>query len=110
MEIHAEAGSKYAAFPSQLSVQGIDLSLLNVAGGGAEYNPAVPAPSRDYSSKAARCWQGPCLNLCCNTDAGGVCIDNLVAGGGHYNPGVASSCCIPCTGMQACSLLCFTAS
>ena len=69
-------------------LQGINLSLLNIENGASEYNPTVPAPYADYSTKTARCWQGPCLDLCCNADSSGACTDNLVSDGGHYNPGV----------------------
>ena len=75
-----------------MRLQDIDVSLLNVAGGALRYNPFTPAPSANYSSKQARCWQGPCLDLCCNTNSSsGKCIDNLVSGGGHYNPGPSPS-------------------
>lgn len=65
---------------------GIDVSLLNATSGALQYNPAVPAPYATYAEQKARCWRGPCLNLCCHTDSAGHCSDNLVSEGGHYLP------------------------
>lgn len=76
-------------------MQGLDVSSLNVAGGVREWNPLPPAPAGNYSAKAARCWQGPCLNLCCTVDGSGGCITNLEAGGGHYKPGALPSLFFP---------------
>lgn len=69
------------------TLQGIDLNLLNLENGSPEFNPSVPAPYADFSAKAARCWQGPCLNMCCRVNSSGSCTDNLVSNGGHYSPG-----------------------
>lgn len=74
---------------SNVDASGISLTMLNVTNGAVEYNPAVPAPYDTYSSKKARCWKGPCIDLCCNTNSNGTCVDNLISQGGHYNPGTA---------------------
>ena len=65
---------------------GISLTAVNVTGGAAQYNPTAPAPYAGYSSSTARCSKGPCVDLCCHTNATGLCVDNLVSGGGHYLP------------------------
>ena len=65
----------------------LQTSALNVTAGGNElYNPRVPAPFATYSVEKARCHRGPCVNLCCNANAEGFCIDNLVSQGGQYLP------------------------
>lgn len=69
----------------------IPLSEVNVTGGSVEYNPPVPAPYADYSAQKARCWRGPCVDLCCNTNSGGTCTDNLASAGGHYLPSTTLS-------------------
>jgi Ca2+-transporting ATPase len=71
---------------SAVDASGIDISAINATGGSVLYNPVVPAPSATYSEQKARCWKGPCVNLCCNTNAQGYCTDNLVSDGGHYYP------------------------
>jgi len=71
---------------SAVDANGIDISALNATGGSLAYNPLAPSPSTTYSEQKARCWRGPCVNLCCNTNAAGFCTDNLVSDGGHYLP------------------------
>ena len=75
---------------SAVDASGIDISLINATGGALEYNPTVPAPYATYSEQKARCWKGPCVNLCCTTNSQGYCTDNLVSDGGHYLPSRAS--------------------
>ena len=70
-----------------VDANGIDISLINATGGSVAYNPLAPAPSATYSDQKARCWRGPCVNLCCTINAAGYCIDNLISAGGHYRPG-----------------------
>lgn len=69
---------------SAVDANNVDISQLNVTGGALAYNPAVPAPYATYSEQKARCWRGPCVNLCCTTNDQGFCTDNLVSDGGHY--------------------------
>lgn len=75
---------------SAVDAHGVDISLLNATGGAVAYNPTVPAPYATYSEQKARCWRGPCVNLCCHTDSQGHCTDNLVSDGGHYLPSKAT--------------------
>lgn len=68
---------------SAVDAYGLSIPAFNTSGAIA-YNPEV---STTYSTQKARCYRGPCINLCCSTDStNGVCVDNLVSQGGHYLP------------------------
>jgi len=83
---YIQAYSLPTACPTYQAVDanGIDISAINASGGSLLYNPVAPAPNNTYSEQKARCWKGPCVNLCCHTNTAGFCTDNLVSAGGHY--------------------------